>query len=90
MSKTGNSVKIEQIRWLQKKIQEKPILSDKKVCIIDNAETMTTEAQNCLLKTLEEPPEFATIILIGTNENAFLSTIKSRCMILKFRPIEEE
>ncbi len=86
----GNSIKIEQIRWLQKKIQEKPILSSKKVCIIDDAETMTTEAQNCLLKTLEEPPEYATIILIGTNESAFLATIKSRCMILRFKPIEEE
>ena len=51
---------------------------------------MTTEAQNCLLKTLEEPPEFATIILIGNNENAFLPTIKSRCMILTYQPIEEK
>ena len=48
---------------------------------------MTPEAQNCLLKTLEEPPEFVTIILIGSNENAFLSTIKSRCMILHFEKI---
>ncbi len=85
-----NSIKIEQIRWLQKKAQEKPILSNKKVFIIDKAETMTLEAQNCLLKTLEEPPEFVTIILIGTNESAFLSTIKSRCMILRFQPIEDE
>ena len=51
---------------------------------------MTTEAQNCLLKTLEEPPEYATIILIGTNENVFLTTIKSRCMILHFNPIDNE
>ena len=51
---------------------------------------MTKEAQNCLLKTLEEPPEFSTIILIGANENAFLSTIKSRCMILHFQKIEDE
>ena len=86
----GNSIKIEQIRFMQKKIQEKPILSNKKVYIINDAETMTVEAQNCLLKTLEEPPEFATIILIGSNENAFLATIKSRCMILKFMPIEDE
>ncbi len=86
----GNNIKIEQIRFIQKKIQEKPILSDKKVFIINDAETMTKEAQNCLLKTLEEPPEFATIILIGSNENAFLSTIKSRCMILRFVPIEDE
>ena len=60
----GNSIKIEQIRQIQKEIQEKPILSSKKVCIIDDADKMTKEAQNCLLKTLEEPPSFATIILI--------------------------
>ena len=86
----GNSIKIEQIRFLQKKILEKPILSDRKVYLIEDADTMTTEAQNCLLKTLEEPPEFASIILIGTQENAFLTTIKSRCMILPFQPIKEE
>ena len=86
----GNRIKIDQIRFLQKKIQEKPIISTKKVYIIDEADQMTTEAQNCLLKTLEEPPEFATIILIGSQENAFLPTIKSRCMILHFQPIEEE
>lgn len=85
----GNSIKIEQIRELQKKIQEKPIISSKKVYIIDDADFMTKEAQNCLLKTLEEPPEFATIILLGSNENAFLTTIKSRCMILHFNPIKD-
>lgn len=86
----GNSIKIEQIRFLQKKIQERPIISSQKVYIIDDADKMTTEAQNCLLKTLEEPPDYATIILIGSQENAFLSTIKSRCMILHFQPIEDE
>ena len=85
-----NSIKIAQIRILQKKIQEKPIIADKKVYIIDNADTMTVEAQNCLLKTLEEPPEFAIIILIGSQESAFLTTIKSRCMIVKFGPIKED
>ncbi len=43
-----------------------------------------------MLKTLEEPPEFVTIILIGANENAFLNTIKSRCMILHFNKISDE
>ncbi len=86
----GNSIKIEQIRLLQKKIQEKPIISDKKVYIINDANLMTTEAQNCLLKTLEEPPEYATIILIGNNENAFLPTIKSRCVILHFKALEND
>lgn len=86
----GNSIKIEQIRELQKRIQEKPIISSRKVYIIDDADLMTQESQNCLLKTLEEPPVFSTIILVGSNENAFLPTIKSRCMILHFQKIEDE
>ena len=84
------NIKIEQIRYIQKKVQEKPIISNKKIYIIDNADTMTKEAQNCLLKTLEEPPEFVIIILFGKNEDAFLSTIKSRCMIMHFNEIEDE
>ena len=58
----GNSLKIEQIREFQNKVSEKPIISDRKVYIINNSDKMTQEAQNCLLKTLEEPPEFVTII----------------------------
>jgi len=84
----GNSIKIEQIRNFQKRIQEKPIISEQKIYIINDADLMTQEAQNCLLKTLEEPPEFATIILIGSNETAFLPTIKSRCTILHFNKID--
>ena len=84
----GNRVCVSVFVWeLQERIVEKPIISNHKVYIIDNADTMTVEAQNCLLKTLEEPPEFAIIILIGSNENSFLVTIKSRCMILKFQRI---
>ena len=86
----GNSIKIEQIREFQKKVSEKPIISNKKVYIINDSDKMTVEAQNFLLKTLEEPPEFVTIILIGSNENSFLSTIKSRCMILHFEKISDE
>lgn len=86
----GNNIKIEQIRQMQRKIVESPIISEKKVYILDDADTLTREAQNCLLKTLEEPPEYACIILIGSNESSFLSTIKSRCLILKFDPIKEQ
>jgi len=86
----GNSIKIEQIRELQRKIIEAPIASNKKVYIINNADLMTREAQNCLLKTLEEPPEFVVLILIGSVENNFLSTIKSRCTILKFQDISKD
>lgn len=86
----GNSIKIEQIREMQKKVQEKPIGAKRKVYIIDQADKMTSEAQNCLLKTLEEPPEYVTIILISSNENIILNTIKSRCMSIKFKNITEE
>ena len=71
------------------KIIEKPIISSKKVYIINDCDKMTKEAQNCLLKTLEEPPEFVCLILISSNENMILNTIKSRCMKVKFRNIED-
>ena len=83
----GNSIKIEQIREFQSKVSEKPIISNRKVYIINDCDKMTPEAQNCLLKTLEEPPEFVTIILIVANESALLTTIKSRCMIIHFDKI---
>ena len=86
----GNAIKIEQIRNLQKRIYEKPIISDKKICIINDAESMTKEAQNCLLKTLEEPPEYIVIILISKNESNLLTTIKSRCIITRFAKISSE
>ena len=86
----GSSVKINQIRQMQKKIWESPIISERKIYIINNADLMTTEAQNCLLKTLEEPPSFVNVILIGSNEEMFLNTIKSRCTIIKFKGISDE
>ena len=84
----GANIKIDQIRQIQTKVYEPPIISQKKVYIIDDADLMTKEAQNCLLKTLEEPPEFVTLILIGSNESIFLSTIKSRCIIIRFEDLK--
>lgn len=86
-SEDGKSIKINQIRLLQEKISEKPIISNNKVYIINNSELMTVEAQNCLLKTLEEPPEYAVIILVLSNENKLLSTIKSRCTKIVFQKL---
>lgn len=86
----GNSIKIDQIRNMQKGILEKPIISSKKVYIINNAETMTKEAQNCLLKTLEEPQEYVVIILLVSDENSMLPTIKSRCTKIFFEKISDE
>lgn len=84
-SEDKKSIKIGQIRLLQEQIAEKPIVSSRKVYIINNSDLMTVEAQNCLLKTLEEPPEYATIILILSNENKLLNTIKSRCTKISFQ-----
>ena len=82
----GNSIKIAQIRKLQTDIIIKPH-KKYKIYIINQADSMTVEAQNALLKTLEEPPEYAIIILITSNKEALLDTIKSRCEIIKFLPI---
>lgn len=88
LDSNGETIKIEQIRQIQVKILEKPIISEKKVYIINDADNMTKEAQNCLLKTLEEPPEFAVIILIGSNEEKFLNTIRSRCTKISFENLK--
>lgn len=84
-----NSIKIETIRKLQEKVQELPIVSQRKVYIIEDCEAMTTEAQNSLLKTIEEPPEFVNIILVTANENRILTTIQSRCTKIYFQNIED-
>ena len=83
---TGSSIKIVQIRELQSDIIIKPH-SKYKIYVINHAEKMTVESQNALLKTLEEPPEYAIIILVTNNKESLLPTIKSRCEIIKFLPI---
>lgn len=83
---SGNSIKIAQIRKLQLDILVKPYKSYK-IYVINQAQKMTIEAQNALLKTLEEPPKYAIIILITNNKDSLLDTIKSRCEIIKFTPI---
>ena len=86
----GKTIKIEQIRYLQEKIAEKPVTSEKKVYIIEDCDKMTREAANGLLKTLEEPPSYAVLILITTNESKLLATIKSRCTKIAFQSLLEE
>ena len=64
-----------------------PYSGQYKVYIVDDAEKMNEAAQNALLKTLEEPPEYAVILLLSTNTGAFLQTILSRCVILDLKPV---
>ncbi len=86
----GNAIKIDTIREVVKKVYEKPIVSKRKVYIINDSNLMTKEAQNSLLKTLEEPPEYVTIILITTDDNLFLPTVKSRCTKILFNKLNND
>lgn len=83
------SIKTETIKEMVKGVYEKPIEGSRKVYIINDSQKMTKEAQNSLLKTLEEPPEYVVIILITENENLLLNTIKSRCTKIKFNPLKD-
>lgn len=65
----------------------KPFSSPYKVYIVPEAEKMTEAAQNALLKTIEEPPEYGVVILMTSNINELLPTIRSRCLTMEFRPL---
>jgi DNA polymerase III delta prime subunit len=82
-SKNIGSIGIEEIKLLHQKIFLKPINSDQKIIILDDAHLLTTEAQNALLKVLEEPPERTIIILSSDTTDALLPTIISRCQIVE-------
>lgn len=86
----GKSVKVEQIEALQSFVLLKPYSSDRKVVIVDEAQTMTASAQNRLLKLIEEPPSYATLIFVTTQADALLPTILSRCQILTFPRLRPE
>lgn len=66
----------------------KPYSSPYKIYIIPDGEKMTEQAQNALLKTIEEPPEYAVFLLLTENSNMFLPTILSRCVTLQLKPVE--
>jgi DNA polymerase III subunit delta' len=84
------SVGIEKSRMISREVCEHPYEGKKRIIIIDGAETMTTEAANALLKTLEEPPPFNLFILITASERGVPLTIRSRCVRLPFSPLEKE
>lgn len=84
ISGDDGQLKIGYVRQLQKDINLKAYEGRFKVFIIDNAHTLTSEAANCLLKVLEEPPRSSLIILITDKPNLLFKTILSRCKIVKF------
>ncbi len=80
----GNSIKIEQIRSFQRELNFKPLEAPRKICMIEEADTMTVGAANALLKTLEEPRGDTLLILLSAQPNRLLETIRSRCQPLPF------
>lgn len=85
------SIGVDDIRnQLNGDIQIKPYSSRYKIYIINSADKLTEAAQNALLKTMEEPPEYAIIILLVNNINRLLSTILSRAVLLNLRPIDKQ
>lgn len=68
----------------------RPYSSRYKVYIIDEAEKLTTQAQNAILKTIEEPPAYAVIIFLTSNAGIFLPTILSRCVMLNLKPVKSQ
>ena len=68
----------------------KPSLGGRKIAVIDDADFLNEEGANCLLKTLEEPPPRSVLILISTSPAKQLPTIRSRCQLVRFRPLEPD
>jgi len=87
---TGEAIKIGQIREIQRSIAFKPYEARWRVVIVDGAERMTREAANAFLKTLEEPPQSTSIILIAAALEGLPPTVLSRCQRITFNPLSDE
>ncbi len=86
-----NSIGIDDIReQLIADIAIRPYESRYKIYIVDDASKLTLQAQNALLKTIEEPPSYAVIILLADNPDILLPTITSRCVRLNLKPVSDE
>jgi DNA polymerase-3 subunit delta' len=83
-------ISIDQLREMQHMLSLRPYEAPRKVCIIEPAERMSVNAANSLLKTLEEPPGNALIILLTENAGMLLSTVRSRCQLIRFAPLSPE
>jgi DNA polymerase-3 subunit delta' len=83
----GNFIRIEQIRTIQQRLSYRPYEQDRIVIILNGCELLTPPATNALLKTLEEPPGHALLILLTSHKTALPLTITSRCQLVPFRDL---
>ena len=86
-----NTISVDDIRaQVNNDVGIKPYSGSRKIYIINEAEKTTPQAQNALLKTLEEPPAYAVILLLTANVNSLLPTILSRCVVLNMKPVADD
>ena len=83
------SMGVDEVREIIEEVSKRPYEGDKKVIIIHEGSKLTIQAQNALLKTIEEPPQGVYIILLAESLETLLETIKSRCNIIKFDTLKE-
>ncbi len=76
-------------RQIGSTVEIRPYASPYKIYIVDEAEKMNAQAQNALLKTLEEPPDYVVILLLTTNADRFLPTVRSRCVLLRLAAVDD-
>jgi DNA polymerase-3 subunit delta' len=90
-SKSGQNITVDQAREIRRNAALRPKLGKRRIYLIPNAEAFNEESANALLKTLEEPSEFVTLILCAPNPSQVLPTIRSRCQLVRFglAPVQE-
>ena len=86
----GRQIKVDQVRYLKAEFSKTGVEGEKKVFIIEGAETLTGSAANSLLKVIEEPGPGVYIFLLTPNKNAVLQTVQSRCQVIELRPLPSE
>ena len=87
---SSNSFGVDDVRNIINEVNKKPYEGDKKVLILYRCDKLTVQAQNALLKTIEEPPHGVYLILLSDSLEIILDTIKSRCQIYKLTPLSKE
>lgn len=85
ISPDGNQTKIDQMQEMIRSLSYAPLDGRYRVFIVEQADTLNPHSENCILKILEEPPSYAVLLLLSSNPNSLLPTIRSRCQTVRFR-----
>jgi len=90
LTPSGASIGIAQVRAMQASLSLRPVLGQYKVCIVDDADLLTEQAQNAMLKIMEEPPAYGVLLLVVHRLSALLPTIISRSQVWRLHPVETQ